>query len=204
MDAGTAARFLRAGYQQGYAQGRADAETDVNAVCEALPTTTPAVRRLVLAAARGARDAPQNPIHAHMSASSEAASEEDTRSVWAEIIGPIYTLPGVARHLGLKESEVLARIQTHDLWALTTSDGAIVVPASQFNDDNTVLDGLPEILRVFADAGQDSGWTLASALNGKWEELGDRSPLECLREQPTDSPITVLQWAQRTARRWSQ
>lgn len=137
-----------------------------------------------------------------MSAKDNEVTEEETLSVWAKILGPVYTLPGFARRLDVEEAEVLARIQTHDVWVLTTGDGAMVFPASQLTDSNTVLAGLPEILRIFAEAGED-GWTLASVLNADWEELGDRSPLQWLREQPTDSPISVTQWAQRTVRRWS-
>ena len=48
-----AARLMRAGYRQGYAQGRADAGEDIEAACQALPTTVPAVQRLMVAAARG-------------------------------------------------------------------------------------------------------------------------------------------------------
>ena len=129
-------------------------------------------------------------------------SNDDSPEVWAEVIGPVYSLAGAARRLGLSMEEVIDRVIATEVWALTTTDGVTVFPASQFTEADTVIEGLPEILRIFEDAGE-AGWTLASALNSQWDDLGGRTVLEWLREEPESTPLTATQWARNTAHRWS-
>lgn len=129
---------------------------------------------------------------------------EDTSSeVWAEVIGPVYSLAGAARRLGISMEEVIDRVITTEVWALTTTDGVIVFPASQFTEADTIVEGLPEVLRIFEDAGEN-GWTLAAALNSQWDDLGGRTVLEWLGEKPEDTLLTAAQWAHNTVHRWAQ
>jgi len=124
------------------------------------------------------------------------------KSAWREALGPMYSLSGIASRLGISEQEVEARAASHDVWGLTTADGVLVFPASQFSDDGTVLPGLKDVLDSFPESVADC-WTVAGWIVARHSDLDDRTVLEWLRESPTKTGATPLQLAQERAHAWS-
>ena len=125
------------------------------------------------------------------------------QSAWREALGPMYSVSGAASRLGISEQEVEARAASHDVWGLTTADGFLVFPASQFSDDGTVLPGLKDVLDAFPTHVADC-WTVAAWIVARHPDLDDCTVLEALGEPATDTGATPLQLAQQRAHVWSQ
>lgn len=122
-------------------------------------------------------------------------------SPWGEL-GPFYSTSGVSKLLGGVSRQAIAdRRKRETLLALRTADDAWVYPAFQFDDRQTVLEGLPEIWKILRSSGVD-GWTLASWLTSPMRSLEGRSPIDRLRRG--EDRETLLLLARDAARRFSQ
>ena len=104
-------------------------------------------------------------------------------SPWDELIGPFYGPAQVARALGdVSRQAVADRRQRRTLLGLKTADGHWVYPVFQFDRHNSVLSGLPELLRILAASDVDD-WSLAGWLASPLRSLGGRTPIEWLRSE---------------------
>lgn len=86
-----------------------------------------------------------------------------TDSHWAEIVGPCYTVPRMARALGWTEAEVMDAGNDLRLLVLTTQDGVHLLPTFQLQDGK-IVEGLQEVLRVL-QTGTAGRWTWAQWLS---------------------------------------
>lgn len=86
----------------------------------------------------------------------------------AAVVGPCYTVAGMARTLGWTESEVVEAGNHLRLLMLRTSDGVFLFPAFQVVD-GSVVKGLPAVLRIL-EIGSDAPWMWAQWLNVEWPD----------------------------------
>lgn len=98
-------------------------------------------------------------------------TDEAAPSLWAEIIGPCYTVTTMARTLGWTETEVVEAGESLRLLMLRTEDEVSLFPSFQLIDGK-VVQGLTEVLRVL-ETGTADPWTWAQWLN---TELPDEDP----------------------------
>jgi len=115
---------------------------------------------------------------------------------WAEQLGPAYRQGDVARLLGKSRQAVSA---DKGLLRLEMRDGEIGYPLFQFQG-RRVLPGVRDVVGILAPMVATS-WTIASWLTSPAVELGDRTPLEALRDNHGDR---VLALAERFARALQQ
>jgi hypothetical protein len=99
----------------------------------------------------------------------------------AELVGPFYTLDGLARvlHTGV---EALERMQAEgDLLVVRTDDGVEVAPSYQVNKHSgTKVGNFSTVNRLFAEAEVDP-WTTAVWFVTTDESLDDKTPVEWLK-----------------------
>jgi hypothetical protein len=123
-------------------------------------------------------------------------------SRWDDVLGPFYTTAKVAEIQGGISRQALAdRRERRTLLALKTADGVLVYPTLQFDENNEVLRGLPEILQCFRGAPVDD-WTLAGWLVAPSRALEGHSAIEWLRLGRDLEPVLSL--ARAAARRFSE
>lgn len=124
---------------------------------------------------------------------------------WGPAVGPVYLTEQVRGLLGGVSRQALAdRAKRSTLLALKTRDGHTVYPAWQFTFDRQVLEGLAEVLRLFAGDEHGEvvdGWTLASWLRIPLPELDGGSVADRLR---AGDVAAARQVAAHAAARWSQ
>lgn len=124
-------------------------------------------------------------------------TDEEVSNPWAEIVGPCYTVAGMARALGRTEAEVHAASETLRLLALETDEGVTLYPAFQLHEGQ-VVKGLSEVLAVL-QTGTADHWTWAQWLN---TALPDEDPPRaidalragCLEEVLRDAAHDALAW----------
>lgn len=122
-------------------------------------------------------------------------------SPWGEL-GPFYSTTRVARLLGGVSRQAIAdRRRRGTILGLRTADGDWVYPDFQFDDHQTVLEGLPGIWKLLRATGVDE-WTLASWLTSPMRSLGDRSPIDWLRRGEDRATLVAL--ARDAAHRFSR
>ncbi|HVR98742.1 MAG TPA: hypothetical protein VMW27_19145 [Thermoanaerobaculia bacterium] len=123
-------------------------------------------------------------------------------SRWDELLGPFYSNSQMEKLLGGVSRQALAdRRERRTLLGLKTADGVMVYPAFQFDEQNRVLPGLPEVLRSFRDSGVDD-WTLAGWLVSPSRALDGCSVVEWLRQgRELETALTL---ARDAARRFSR
>lgn len=95
--------------------------------------------------------------------------------------------PRVAAHLGITRQAVDKRRRAGRLLALQSGRGDWLYPVCQFTDDG-VLPGIDRYLAAFPASG---GWTRLDVLLAPAEEIGDRSPLEALRQGNVEAAVRV-------------
>lgn len=108
-------------------------------------------------------------------------TDDESRSPWAEIVGPCYTVASVARALGWTPEEVSVAVESLSLLELETSDGVLLYPAFQVVDGR-IIDGVGDVLRVLS-TGTGGTWTWAQWLN---------SPIDDDTGEPAPSAIEQL------------
>ncbi|HET9211008.1 MAG TPA: hypothetical protein VFR03_11450 [Thermoanaerobaculia bacterium] len=119
---------------------------------------------------------------------------------WDEAVGPFYSAGQAARICG-GTSDLEDRRKHRAVLGLTTADDAMVYPVFQFDDQNRVLQGLPEVLECFP-AGYVDDWALAGWLVSPLRSLEGLSVVQWLREGRDLAPVLVL--ARDAARRFAQ
>jgi len=111
-------------------------------------------------------------------------------------VGPFHDTAGVARLLGVPETEVQTRREEHTLLAVPTSDGVWVYPAWQFND-REVIEALLPALRALREV---DPWARAMWFVMANPDLDGTTPLEWL--DGDGSAEVVVFSARRTAHEW--
>ncbi len=110
-----------------------------------------------------------------------AALEAVAGTLWNDVAGPFFDSDGVRALLGdITKQAVSDRVRRHRLLGLRTGSGRLVYPTFQF-DGRRVVPGLPEALTVIAPDDTE-GWYVASWFTTSDAALGDRSPIEALRQ----------------------
>jgi hypothetical protein len=123
------------------------------------------------------------------------------RSVWSDVVGPVYTQQQVRKLTGAGSRQALAdRVARRTLLGLRTSDGHVVYPVFQFSGTR-VLPGLSKILQAVGDS--VDGWTLASWLRAPQPGLDGKSVLESLSQNGSPDEA-VLALTQTAVERWSR
>ncbi|MDO2384353.1 DUF2384 domain-containing protein [Mycobacterium avium subsp. hominissuis] len=117
---------------------------------------------------------------------------------WNGLIGPFYDVAGVARRLDISTDAVQHRARRHQLLGCMTSDGTLVFPTFQIDQDGTVLPGLADILAILSSA-TDDRWQVALWMTTPSTQLHGRTPVDALKRQETQ---VVRLLAIRTAGRW--
>lgn len=110
---------------------------------------------------------------------------------WAEQLGPAYRQGDVARLLGKSRQAVSADT---GLLRLEMRDGEIGYPIFQF-DGRRKLPGVREVVGILSPVAA-STWTIASWLTSPAAVLGDRPPIQALRDRDVEA---VTAAARRTA-----
>lgn len=124
-----------------------------------------------------------------------------TPSPWSEL-GPFYSSAKAARLLGgISRQAVADRRNRGTLFGLKTADRAWVYPTFQFDERNTVLEGLSAVLKILRESPIDE-WSLASWLSSPMRSLEGRSPIEWLRLGKDRAALRTI--AADAARRFSQ
>lgn len=113
-------------------------------------------------------------------------------SHWNEVLGPFYTTRQVTSLLGGASRQALAdRRRRGTLLGLKTTDGQLVYPAFQFDEERRVLPGLGEVLRCFQDVDVDD-WTVAGWLVSAMNALEGCSAIEWLHRGGDLEPLLAL------------
>jgi hypothetical protein len=145
------------------------------------------------------------PRHARGPEAAPLSVREQAVSVtsrWDDALGPFYGASQAARVCGGISGQQLDDLRkSRAVLGLKTSDGALVYPVFQFDDQNRVLHGLPDVLRCFP-SGDDDDWAMAGWLISPLRGLEGRSAVQWLREVRDLAPVLVL--ARDAAHRFSQ
>lgn len=104
----------------------------------------------------------------------------DTTRAWHEHLGPVYDTDGVASLLGPRRRVSRQAVHKRRLLALKTGSGRVVYPAFQFDETGTVVDGVPELVKMI-DQASLSLWALASWLASPEREFDGDRPIDVLR-----------------------
>jgi hypothetical protein len=110
-------------------------------------------------------------------------------------VGPFLDTSGVRARLHVSRQRVHALAKQGGLLKATTSDGVSVYPAYQFDGDR-IVHGLRDVLAPFSDA---DAWMVVTWFPTPDPELGDRSPIEALRDGDVSEAARV---ARSTAAAW--
>lgn len=121
---------------------------------------------------------------------------EQEQSPWADIVGPCYFAPRLARELHLTAAEVQQASAALDILSLRTADGTYLYPAFQVRE-GALTPGLRPVLETLK-GGIDDPWTWAQWLTAKADE--NPSPLE---ELWSGRLAAVLRDARHDAWAWS-
>jgi hypothetical protein len=121
-------------------------------------------------------------------------------SRWDEALGPFYSASQAARVCGGTSNLEDCR-KRRAVLGLTTADGVMVYPVFQFDDQNRVLGGLPEVLECFP-AGHVDDWAMAGWLVSPMRGLDGLSVVQWLRNGRDLAPVLVL--ARDAAHRFAQ
>lgn len=114
-------------------------------------------------------------------------------------IGPVYSLEGVARWLGLPVDDVTDLVDRRELLAFRFSDGPLGFPALQFGPAGELLPGLADVCRILDPEG-DSPLTVALALGNPSEVFGGLTGAEMLRAGETQTVFDAVERAARALR----
>ena len=141
-----------------------------------------------------------SPHDARLVAMDRSPSQKSSR--WNNVLGPFYGSAKVAGLCGEISQQALAdRRERRAILGLTTTDGVVVYPAFQFDTQNLILGGLPEVLQALRDVDIDD-WTIAGWLLAPSRALEGCSVVEWLRLDREIEPVVAL--ARDTARRFSE
>lgn len=145
--------------------------------------------------------------HGHPLGTVEKLSERmlnalPTPSRWDNSLGPFYGTGQLARLLGdISRQAVSDRRERRRLLGLKTPDGVVLYPAFQFDEQNRVLKGLPEVLQCFRGGGADD-WAVARWLTTPLRPLKGSSVIDWLRNGgPVDKAVAQ---AEAAAKRFSR
>lgn len=120
---------------------------------------------------------------------------------WANIIGPCYSSQSIARTLGWTGPQVVEAAASLHLLELRTDDGVLLYPQFQVWN-GTVVDGLPEVLRVLRTGIEDS-WTWAQWLNTRPSGSDGVDEPSCIERLRQGELGDVLLEAKHDAWSWS-
>lgn len=127
---------------------------------------------------------------------------EPSLSRWDNLVGPFYSVSQAAKVCGGISLEALEdRTEHREVLGLQTADGVLVYPAFQFDEQNRIVQGLPQVLRCFP-VEPLYGWALAGWLVSPLRALDGVSVVQWLRKGKDLAPVLVL--ARDTAHRLSQ
>ncbi len=121
---------------------------------------------------------------------------------WDAALGPFYSASQAARICGgISDRQLDDLRKRRAVLGLATADAVLVYPVFQFDEQNRVLRGLPEILGCFP-AGYADDWALAGWLVSPLRGLDGLSVIQWLREGRDLAPALVL--ARDVAHRFAQ
>jgi len=112
---------------------------------------------------------------------------------WAAQVGPSLTQADAARLLGKSEQ---ATAKDPRLLRVKTRSGRVAYPVVQF-DGRAVLAGLGEVLAVLDDVADPL--TACAWLTGTQPSLGDRRPVDALRDGDADAVVALARRFARSA-----
>lgn len=99
---------------------------------------------------------------------------------WDDLIGPFYTVAGVAEWWGVETLEAWWAVIRGDILALMLGDRSVVIPSFQFGPAGDTADpGLSDIMEAYGPS-WDRRWSLALWLNTELRSLGGRTPMKAL------------------------
>lgn len=119
----------------------------------------------------------------------------------AAAVGPVLDTADLVEWLGVTKQAIHNRARRHDLLALMTSDGHVVYPDWQFDDDGTTRRGVADAVKALTKAGMDP-WTQAVWFRGPSSAFEEMSAAQWLTEGR--APAVVVREAHRRAHRWAQ
>lgn len=121
------------------------------------------------------------------------------RNALDERIGPFYDTSGVRALLKVGRRAIDDRRRRGTILAVRTSDKHWLYPTFQF-DGAALRPEVLAVLRAFRDVGVGR-WTVAAWFTTPAEDLGGRTPVECLNDRLDEEAVHEL--ASSTARRWA-
>lgn len=113
-------------------------------------------------------------------------------SSWDNLVGPFYSASQATKVCGEISQEALEdRTEHREILGLQTADGVLVYPAFQFDEQNRIVQGLPEVFQCFpADCVND--WALAGWLVSPLQTLDGKSVVHWLRDGEDLASALVL------------
>lgn len=123
---------------------------------------------------------------------------------WTDAVGPMYTVEGTARVLGVAEAAVRELASDDELLLCRTADGVDLAPAWQFDlTRREVYPGVAELLHVMT---QDivGRWTVASWSMLPLEEVDRVTFAQAVWSRDDELVERALRAARHDAARWRQ
>jgi hypothetical protein len=78
------------------------------------------------------------------------ADPDDAAQTSVEYAGPWTDIHEAARHLRVSPSQILTRVERHELLGMRFGDGELYLPVRQFSERGRVVPGLREVLDELA------------------------------------------------------
>lgn len=103
-------------------------------------------------------------------------------------LGPYFDAAALQRRLGFTMQELNAQVHRNTLLGVETDEGSVLYPMWQFHPDMTVLEGLPQLLRILHQTAPD-GFSKAAWLAAPQARFGGRSAAGLLAEGAERGPL---------------
>lgn len=116
----------------------------------------------------------------------------------AELIGPFWSEERTSQALGVQPAALSAMAEQGSLLALTSSDGDVFYPVSQFIDAGTKVRARQELLPVLQELASFDPWSVAVLLHTPSPEFEDAAPLDAAR-----SGADLQEFGRIVAREWA-
>lgn len=181
---------------------------DIDAYAEEVASQLKAAIREAVPARNGGIDLPlpEDLVQREMSTGArieDSHSEAVADSALVDEVGPLWSTRKVRAELGgVSTQAVHQRADRGTLWALPTSDGAIVFPTFQFVRRNGRLETKRGLQVMFKILRGEDPWAVAVLMNTPAPELGEVSPVDWERRGGSMDALESL--AHALVREWSR
>ncbi len=127
----------------------------------------------------------------------EAIEWTPSGETWNELVGPFYTKEVVQDQLGVPEEELADLAERREILPLISANDVTLFPSFQFKSGQhgtlEVIPGFSDALSKF-DRDRIDNWVVASTLNKKRPELGEKSIVTALSDE---NPTVAIRTAER-------